>query len=292
MLTNVPKFPFYHGLSQLPGLSHSFGRKLLLVVSLGFLLPPLGLLISFPELRTGSVILVMVVISVFSLALVALFFLALLSPLQVTGSMLRQFLEEHEPPELPMTYCDAVGELMRDVQYLTQKQHLLESNNNRDSSRDPLTGLLNRQGATERLRQDLSRAHREQVSLLLLMLDIEGFEGVTGAFGYKMGEVCLIRTADLLLHSIRSGDWAARWDGDCFLVTLWNFDDSSPQRIIKRLQYLTIETLEGEQLSLPLTVGVWRYQGEGDLTLVLSCIQEALAKARSQSSSLQHPPMA
>ncbi len=290
MSTNMPKFPFYHGLSKLPWLYHSFARKLLLVVSVGMLLPPLGLLIGFPELRTTSVVLVLAILTVFSIAMIALFFLALLSPLQVTGHMLHQFLEEHELPELPMHYHDTVGQLMSNVQYLAEKQQMLESNSTKDNDRDPLTGLLNRQGATERLRQDISRARREKVSLLLLMLDIEGFEGVTGAFGYKMGEVCLIRTSDLLLHTIRSGDWAARWDGDCFLVALWNFHDQSPQPIIKRLHHVTVETLEGEQLTLPLTVGAWRYQGEGDLTVILNRIQEALVEARRNSSPSNHPP--
>jgi diguanylate cyclase (GGDEF)-like protein len=169
---------------------------------------------------------------------------------------------------------------MSDVQYLIEKQQTLEVNSDQDSDRDPLTGLLNRQGAMDRLRQDLSRAKREQVHLLLVMLDIEGFEGVTGAFGYKMGEVSLIRTADLLLSNIRSGDWAARWDGDCFLAVLWNYHHAPATVIKERLQQVTVETLEGEMIKLSLIVGTWSYEGQGDLTSVLSHIQEALAEAR------------
>ena len=85
------------------------------------------------------------------------------------------------------------------------------------ASHDALTGLLNREGFTQRANQYIAAA-AEQPSCLLL-LDLDGFKTVNDAFGHKAGDRVLQDVGEWLrreLHALRP--ILGRWGGDEFAV--------------------------------------------------------------------------
>jgi diguanylate cyclase (GGDEF)-like protein len=83
---------------------------------------------------------------------------------------------------------------------------------------DSLTGLANRRAAERVLRVALGDANASPVALLFI--DIDHFKAINDRFGHGMGDRVLRECAQLMRHSSRSQDIAARWGGEEFLLIL------------------------------------------------------------------------
>ena len=105
---------------------------------------------------------------------------------------------------------------------------------------DTVTGLANRAMFTERVRQALARARREDANLAVLFFDLDDFKTVNDSLGHAAGDDVLREVARRLDVSIRGADTAARFGGDEFAVLLEDVVDSQDaadvaQRILEML---------------------------------------------------------
>jgi len=96
------------------------------------------------------------------------------------------------------------------------------------SRTDPLTGVLNRLGFAERFEEELAHARRQETSVGLIALDLEGFKEVNDTHGHAAGDELLRWVATTLGALMRPGDIAARLGGDEFTVTL---RDTGPEAL-------------------------------------------------------------
>ena len=99
---------------------------------------------------------------------------------------------------------------------------------------DSLTGLANRRAAERALGIALEGAHR--VPLALLYIDIDHFKAINDRFGHAMGDRVLRECAQLMRQGSRSGDVAARWGGEEFLLLLVGADAARAGEIAERLR--------------------------------------------------------
>ncbi|WP_374012617.1 diguanylate cyclase domain-containing protein [Pseudoxanthomonas koreensis] len=81
---------------------------------------------------------------------------------------------------------------------------------------DPLTGLLNRRAATQRI-QALAPASGERRHALLLV-DVDRFKAINDRQGHVAGDGILVRIANVLRGACDEDDIVARWGGEEFLV--------------------------------------------------------------------------
>ena len=89
--------------------------------------------------------------------------------------------------------------------------------------RDALTGLANRRGFDERLKEEWSRAERGGDPLSLLMIDVDLFKSFNDALGHVAGDEALRRVANCIsTHMLRPGDFGARYGGEEFALILRN----------------------------------------------------------------------
>jgi len=84
------------------------------------------------------------------------------------------------------------------------------------AARDPLTGVLNRQGLDERVRRHFERPHAAPLTVLLL--DIDHFKHVNDTHGHATGDAVLMAVAQTLVSHLRAGDFVARVGGEEFLI--------------------------------------------------------------------------
>ncbi len=93
-----------------------------------------------------------------------------------------------------------------------------------EAMRDPLTGLLNRQGLTETLRRRLPEVGdgREPAlrKVAVLCFDINGFKAINDELGHSAGDGVLIELAARLRHLARTEDVLARTGGDEFVLLM------------------------------------------------------------------------
>ncbi len=91
----------------------------------------------------------------------------------------------------------------------------------RVARRDTLTGLSNRQAFTETLSAQMAQSG----NFALLLVDIDGFDGLNANFGEATGDELLLAFAARLRSVAAERDHAARLDGDCFAVLLAQPED-------------------------------------------------------------------
>ncbi|MDE2584971.1 MAG: diguanylate cyclase, partial [Betaproteobacteria bacterium] len=106
---------------------------------------------------------------------------------------------------------------------LAQRIHLLRQEKAQAVARaetDPLTGLVNRAGLDQVLRQLFGDKRRTGQSLALLLLDLDDFKPVNDRYGHAVGDRLLVTVAERLRACIRTDDVAARLGGDEFVVVL------------------------------------------------------------------------
>ncbi len=108
------------------------------------------------------------------------------------------------------------ADIMAANEAMQQQNQVLETL----SITDSLTGLHNRSKLDAILNDELARFRRTQRQFALLMLDIDHFKTLNDTYGHVVGDEILAAVARILLQSIRSIDYAARYGGDEFIIIL------------------------------------------------------------------------
>jgi len=86
---------------------------------------------------------------------------------------------------------------------------------------DQLTGIHNRRSFDAQIQSEWKRAIREEVSVSVLIIDIDRFKAYNDAYGHQQGDVALRTLAQGFSKPLkRASDFAARWGGEEFIVLL------------------------------------------------------------------------
>ena len=128
------------------------------------------------------------------------------------------------------------------------------------SSTDALTGLTNRRRFLESFENERSRTERYGGSLSLIMFDIDHFKKVNDTWGHSVGDAVLRKIAHEVQQFLRMVDIAARYGGEEFVILLPETGLSGANLVANRLQQLvadtTIEHDQGPPISVTVSVGV------------------------------------
>ena len=89
---------------------------------------------------------------------------------------------------------------------------------------DGLTGLVNHRTFQERFTTMLGRAERHELSVSLLLTDIDHFKKINDSYGHPTGDEVLRRVAAILKASARKIDIVARYGGEEFALVLEGTD--------------------------------------------------------------------
>lgn len=131
------------------------------------------------------------------------------------------------------------------------------------ATRDPLTNLHNQRIFKDMLTYEVGRATRHQDHFSLLMLDLDNFKTVNDRHGHAFGDQFLHAVADTLAHSIRPGDFLARYGGDEFTVILPQTEEeqaySVALRIASNLSRQVLTAPDGSTVRATTSIGIACY---------------------------------
>lgn len=108
------------------------------------------------------------------------------------------------------------------------------------STRDPLTGLLNRHAFHDSMKARMKAIDRRlsdanQPPHALALLDIDHFKLINDKFGHAVGDSVLIEVGNRLTQIMRENDKLMRWSGQEFLFFLNNITIENLERVIQRV---------------------------------------------------------
>jgi diguanylate cyclase (GGDEF)-like protein len=140
-------------------------------------------------------------------------------------------------------------QLERALAELKQANRMLEQL----AATDGLTGLPNRRTLDERLAWEVAQRRRNQEPLAMLMFDLDNFKLRNDTYGHEDGDNVLRQFAQVLRHSVRESDLAARFGGEEFAVLLPETDEPKAMLLAERI----LEAVHAERWAhSPVTASV------------------------------------
>jgi len=127
------------------------------------------------------------------------------------------------------------------------------------SSKDALTGLVNRRSFEMALAREVDRVARSGEPALLLVLDIDHFKAVNDTYGHAAGDLVIQAVAGALNQVVRPMDTVARVGGEEFAIVLpkcaAGFGATVAERLRERVAELRIEIASGQTLAVTVSLG-------------------------------------
>src|SRR3989338_3395489 len=141
---------------------------------------------------------------------------------------------------------------------------------------DTLTGLPNRHMFYDRLAQEIKKAERAGLPMVLLFIDLDRFKEINDTLGHIMGDSLQIGRARRISACVRETDTVARLGGDEFIIILTEL--SEVRRIDALTQNILHELaepfrLESELVYLSASIGITLYPH--DATVMEELIKNA-----------------
>lgn len=130
-------------------------------------------------------------------------------------------------------------EFSRTVDLLRQRNQELEMLNQqlwKLSHTDELTGYFNRRHIVSRMEEEISRGLRYEMSLSIVLADIDHFKRINDTFGHLAGDRALQTIADLFRSKLRESDLIGRFGGEEFLLILPHTDLGGAEAFCHRLR--------------------------------------------------------
>ena len=155
---------------------------------------------------------------------------------------------------------------------LTDRKHL-ERVLSDQATRDPLTGLLNREGLSRQLRE---RGSDQPAGLVTTVVyaDVDGLKAVNDTIGHAAGDDMLREVARRLTSSTRENDIVARVGGDEFLVITTTLD-AAQESVVARLRAELNGPMPGGA-PLSVSLGAAILDSAGDVASAVAKADEAM----------------
>lgn len=156
----------------------------------------------------------------------------------------------------------------------------------RESTQDPLTGLINRRVLMKRLATDIARNNEEQRPFCILMFDLDRFKRINDNYGHLTGDRVLKTTAQILKEGLRDQDIIARFGGEEFVAVLPDVTSEAAIEVAERIRQNCHDTRvsapNDEVIQLSTSVGVTQYETGEAVEAALTRVDECLYTAKEQ----------
>ena len=153
------------------------------------------------------------------------------------------------------------------------------------ANKDLLTMLPNRSAISTALEQELSRCHRDNRTVGVILLDIDNFKRINDTYGHFAGDAVLREAASRLRSNTRTYDQVGRYGGEEFLVILPNCDLEQASTQAERMRDRLNETsmlVDGVEMRVTASFGVTVSDGsDKGLDYLLRVADEALYQAKA-----------
>jgi diguanylate cyclase (GGDEF)-like protein len=168
-------------------------------------------------------------------------------------------------------------------------QQLEESNKKLEhlSYHDNLTGLYNRHYFLTTFKHVFEDTQRQEHKAALMMLDLDHFKQINDQYGHNVGDDVLRKFGQILTSMLRSGDIAARWGGEEFLVLMPSTGEAEMLFVAERIKK-RIETTEFAVVGhITASIGLSEFVSGDSMQSWLERTDKALYEAKSSRNTVK-----
>jgi diguanylate cyclase (GGDEF)-like protein len=145
---------------------------------------------------------------------------------------------------------------------------------------DALTSLHNRRYFHETLGREVSRAHRYDRRLALILFDLDNFKAINDRIGHLGGDAVLSEIAERVLEVVRSADIACRVGGDEFAVILPESTLEDADQLYARLRAAVAARPTSNPESLTVSAGMAELKSDDEPNSFFKRADDALFRAK------------
>lgn len=154
------------------------------------------------------------------------------------------------------------------------------------ATHDALTGILNRRTIAEGLQRKLSRAQRDDLSVGVIMMDLDYFKRINDTYGHPVGSIVLREAVQRMQRELRSHDLLGRYDGEEFLAALPSCSSEDTKKVAERLRQCLADrpmNFPGGQILVTSSFGVAVSEGDGaNVEALLQLTDVSLYRAKHE----------
>ncbi len=153
------------------------------------------------------------------------------------------------------------------------------------TTRDELTGLINRRHMQHVMEQEHQRCVRSGQVFCIAVLDIDRFKTVNEAHGYAAGDVVLRALVQEMQRHVRVSDVLARWGGASFVLMLGDTRAALAKGGVDRLRQRVADlriVLGNEAVAVTLSCGLAEHLAGEATPQTLERAERALQDAKAQ----------
>ncbi len=148
------------------------------------------------------------------------------------------------------------------------------------ASIDSLTKIYNRSKYGEIVEREIERTKRFNLSLSIIIFDIDAFKRINDTYGHLNGDEVLKRLVALVQEEIRKIDILIRWGGDEFICILPGTKLEGAARLAERIR-LSVKNYEFTNMGkVTLSMGISQVTKGDTEDSLLKRADEALYKAK------------
>ena len=154
----------------------------------------------------------------------------------------------------------------------------------RESTMDPLTGLINRRVLMKRLSAEVDLSQHKGRHFSVLMFDLDRFKRVNDRYGHLTGDQVLKAAASVLKEQMRDKDILARFGGEEFTAVLPGIIGTEAIAVAERIRsacfQAQVKAPNGDMIKLSTSVGVTEYEPSEKIETTLSRVDDSLYHAK------------
>ena len=177
-------------------------------------------------------------------------------------------------------------------QISSRKLARMNSQLERLSLTDGLTGLANRRHFDQTLQREWNVALRNRYPVALVFLDVDHFKNYNDHYGHPAGDVCLQRIGGVLTEvSRRAQDLPARYGGEEFIVALPDTDAVGAGKFAERVRHqvlaLDIEHSKSPFGKVTISLGIASVVpgSDDEAPALIEAADQALYKAKHEGKN-------
>lgn len=148
---------------------------------------------------------------------------------------------------------------------------------------DPLTGTNNRAALDKTLQREIELAHRHQLPLSIVMLDLDKFKSINDNYGHSAGDYILKTMVTCIDETVRGSDILFRYGGEEFMLILSGTNTEGAKRIAERLR-CAIESYpfvyDRQEIAVTASFGVASLTKRDDMKHLFNKVDSALYEAK------------
>lgn len=155
------------------------------------------------------------------------------------------------------------------------------------SSKDPLTGLLNRRSMDKHLTSAIDLARSKGKHFSVIIGDIDDFKKVNDTYGHNIGDDVLVNVANIITSHIPEDANVCRWGGEEILILIHSPAQTAISIAEKIREEISRSTLQTEEVPIHITMtfGVAEYIPGFGITKLISIADDNLYKGKKDGKN-------